>query len=240
MWTQTFIPQSNISFWQPGRQAQLIDVKTQISWFCWQSHTGHHGSECRRGDMGRHTLGNVTEYQWDSSFMLLLRTWKWARLTGIEKTNKETKAPFEVLLKFLSGTKTPNHRYSLKIAFFSFGAVYGKRHLENSLGNKKSLHSSMHVNHLPCVSSRGDRLVYSEISALFQTETVLKGFRSGKNKESTGLGGQSAAGRVLSLPTISQSVSSRRDVAWRARTRTCNTPSTARLKSFPTLQRSTP
>lgn len=139
MWTQTFIPQSNISFWQPGRQAQLIDVKTRISWFCWQSHTGHHGSECRRGDMGRHTLGNVTEYQWDSSFMLLLRTWKWARLTGIEKTNKETKAPFEVLLKFLSGTKTPNHRYSLKIAFFSFGAVYGKRHLENSLGNKTKI-----------------------------------------------------------------------------------------------------
>lgn len=208
MWTQTFIPQSNISFWQPGRQAQLIDVKTQISWFCCQSHTGHRGSECRRGDMGRHKLGNVTEYQWDSSFMLLLRTWKCARLTGIGKTNKETKAPFEVLLKFLSGTKTPNHRYSLKIAFsdlpqFMANGIW-KILSEIRL---KSLHSSVHVNHLPCVSRRGDRLVCSEISALFLTETVLKGSRSGENKESIGLGGQSAAGRMLSLPTISQSVS---------------------------------
>lgn len=94
--------------------------------------------------------------------------------------------------------------------------------------------------HLPCVRCRGNCLMNSESSAIFQTETALKGFWNRKNKDFDGLQGHGAAGHVSTLPTTSQSVCSCSDVAWRAQTSTCSTRSTARLKRFLTLQKTKP
>lgn len=194
------------------------------------------GAECRRGDMGRHKLETVTEYQWDSSFMLLLRTWQCACLTGIEKTN-ETKPAFEVLLKFLSGTKKhPNHIYSLQIGFSAL-VQFMRNGIWRILSEirLKCCTFFWTISRVVAVEA-----TVSAVSAIFQTATMLTGFWNRKNKEFNRLQGQSAAGRVLTLPTISQSVCSCSDVAWRALTSTCNSRSTARLKSFLTLQKSKP
>lgn len=185
MWTQTFIPQSNISFWQPGRQAQLIDVKAQIigrlSWFCCQSHTGHHVSasslllrECRRGDRGRHKLGNGTEDQCYGPDKVHV----WQELRKEIRRQKH-------LLKFFWSSWVEQRTQTVDLLDWRLRFQFmtnGIWRILLEIRLKFCTFFYRHGNHLPCVSSRGNCL---EISAIFQAETVLKVLETARTKSVT-------------------------------------------------------